>query len=534
MSNTGDDSGVKHIGADDVDLEPGLEVGEYVVREKIGEGGFGTVFRAEHPLIGKQVAIKVLSRQYSSDPEMVSRFVAEARSVNQIRHRNIIDIFSFGQLEDGRSYYIMELLSGRPLDEYLEEHGRLSVEEAIPILRGVARALDAAHSKGIAHRDLKPENVFLLEEEGQAPFPKLLDFGIAKLLTKDEELKHKTRTGAPIGTPMYMSPEQCRGKDVDHRTDIYAFGIMTYRMLVGRVPFDADNFMEILVAQMNDEPLAPSAVNPALPASLDTSILWMLAKDADKRPKTLGDAVKALENEANSAGFQVPKTMSSGIHSSQSGRPSTARSAEFAATVTPAQLAMAATVPPAVGAAPTGIGTTGIGEPAKGGSGKWIAIGIAVAAIAGGGLFVASQGGSEEEKPVAKAEAVAVAPPQPAAAANSIDAGAPPADAAPTLPKYVTLKLEGVPEGTEVFGPGGVAFGFAPKIQLERSDDELQLTFRAEGYKPAVGVVTPSQDQELKVALKKKQKNKVRKKRTNGKSSGTTRNNRNSVEDPFK
>ena len=167
---------------------------------------------------------------------MVSRFIAEARAVNQIRHRNIIDIFSFGQLDDGRQYYVMELLDGEPLDALIERDGRLPLAEAIPILRGIARALDAAHAKGIAHRDLKPENVFLGRDPTARVFPKLLDFGIAKLLAPEDGPKHKTRTGTPIGTPYYMSPEQCRGRDVDHRTDIYSFGVLAYRMLTGVLP----------------------------------------------------------------------------------------------------------------------------------------------------------------------------------------------------------------------------------------------------------------------------------------------------------
>src|SRR5688500_8533157 len=166
----------------DRDLQAGQKVGEYVIDEKIGEGGFGLVFRASHPLIGKVAAIKVLNRQYSADPEMVSRFVAEARAVNQIRHRNIIDIFAFGQIEDGRSYYVMEFLDGLPLDEHIARHGALALGDAIPVLRAVARALDAAHAKGIAHRDLKPKNIFLVHESDGSVFPKLLDFGIAKLL----------------------------------------------------------------------------------------------------------------------------------------------------------------------------------------------------------------------------------------------------------------------------------------------------------------------------------------------------------------
>ncbi len=155
--------------AGDTELVAGQMVGEYRIEGKLGQGGFGAVYRAVHPLIGKAAAVKVLHKQFSSNPQMVSRFIAEARAVNQIRNRNIIDIFSFGALEDGRQYYVMELLDGMTLDAYVKKKGRLSPEEAIPLLRGVARALDAAHASGIAHRDLKPENIFLLfDEDGVA------------------------------------------------------------------------------------------------------------------------------------------------------------------------------------------------------------------------------------------------------------------------------------------------------------------------------------------------------------------------------
>src|SRR5258706_7712406 len=159
----------------DPDLDGGQAIGEYRIEGKVGQGGFGTVYRAVHPLIGKVVAIKVLARKYSVDPEMVSRFIAEARSVNQIRSRFIIDIFLFGTLDDGRAYYVMEFLDGEALDATLERRGRLPLEEALPILRAIARALDAAHAKGIAHRDLKPENIFLVRDTDSAEtWPKLL------------------------------------------------------------------------------------------------------------------------------------------------------------------------------------------------------------------------------------------------------------------------------------------------------------------------------------------------------------------------
>ncbi len=285
-------------------LQPGVSVGEYVVEAKLGEGGAGAVFKAVHPLIGKQVAIKVLKRNYSVNPDMVSRFVAEARAVNQIRHRNIIDIFSFGSLPDGRLYYVMELLAGKTLDRYLAERGRLAVPEALYILRGIARALDAAHGCGIAHRDLKPENVFVVLDDND-PFPKLLDFGIAKLLTEDSLVKHKTVTGAPIGTPLYMSPEQCRGRDVDHRTDIYAFGIMAYRMVTGRLPVDADEFVDIIFKHISGTPELPSKVCPELPPALDPAIMAMLEKSPDHRPASAGAAMRAMEEAALDAGLQV-------------------------------------------------------------------------------------------------------------------------------------------------------------------------------------------------------------------------------------
>ncbi|MEQ9321767.1 MAG: serine/threonine-protein kinase, partial [Polyangiaceae bacterium] len=237
----------------DEDLAPGTVVGEYRIEEKIGEGGFGRVFRATHPVIGKQAAIKVLNREYSSNPNVVSRFVSEARAVNQIRHRNIIDIFSFGALDDGRQYLVMEFLDGMTFDAYLREHGRIRAEEAVPLFRALAKALDAAHAGGIAHRDLKPENIFLVVDDEGGVFPKLLDFGIAKLMG-DDSVSHKTRTGAAMGTPLYMSPEQCRGKGVDHRTDIYSFGIMIHEALTGRLPFDGESMMDLMFKHAKEPP----------------------------------------------------------------------------------------------------------------------------------------------------------------------------------------------------------------------------------------------------------------------------------------
>jgi serine/threonine protein kinase len=285
------------------ELEPGDRVGEYVIVSKLGEGGFGAVYEATHPVIGKRAAVKVLHAQYSSNEEVTSRFVAEARAVNQIRHRNIVDIFSFGQLRDGRHYYVMELLDGVPLDAYLERAGRLPVEEALSLLGAIAKALGAAHEAGIAHRDLKPENVFLeLDQEGTV-HPKILDFGMAKLLGPGALPVHKTRSGTPIGSPRYMSPEQCRGVKVDHRTDVYSFGCMAHRMLTGSPPFEARTALELMLTHVSVAPPPMSAARPDGPHALDEPVLKMLEKQPEDRPQTMLAAFDALVVAAETAGF---------------------------------------------------------------------------------------------------------------------------------------------------------------------------------------------------------------------------------------
>ncbi len=281
---------------DDHELKAGVQVGEYVIENELGRGAFGTVYGAIHPIIGKRVAIKVLALKYSVDPQVTSRFISEARAVNQIGHEHIIDIFGFGELPDKRRYYVMEHLDGLPLDEHLKENGPLSIEETISILGPIAQALDAAHCAGIAHRDLKPANVYLARRKN-GWFPKLLDFGIAKLMADDLPKDHQTATGAAVGTPYYMSPEQCMGTNVDHRTDLYSFGVMAFQMLTGKLPFMADSTVEILVKHINDAPPAPSEIRPDLTAYTSSSILRLMSKAPSDRPDTLCEAVTTLSQE---------------------------------------------------------------------------------------------------------------------------------------------------------------------------------------------------------------------------------------------
>jgi eukaryotic-like serine/threonine-protein kinase len=311
-----------HVAGDDLQTEddslgPGTMVGEYRVDSVLGSGTFGDVYSGEQPLIGKLVAIKVLKRRFSSDPQMVSRFVSEARAVNRIRNRNIIDIFSFGTLPDRRHYFVMEWLQGVTLSRFVERTGRLTPAGALPILRGVAEALEAAHQAGIAHRDLKPDNIFIVEEEAGGPSPKLLDFGIAKLLGQ-ESATHKTATGVPVGTPTYMSPEQCRGMAMDHRTDIYSFGVLTHRLLTGRLPFEANVAMDLMVQHTSEPPPRMSSVCSTLPPQLDLPVLAMLEKKSANRPPTMAEAFNALLAAMVAAGIAAPAEPMSTQHGERS------------------------------------------------------------------------------------------------------------------------------------------------------------------------------------------------------------------------
>ncbi len=273
----------------------GQTVGNYVIREQVGEGGMGVVYVAEHPQISRRVAVKVLRPERGGSPELVHRFFNEARAASEIRNEHIVDVLDFGSLPDGSPYLVMEWLEGRPLSAALRDEGKLAPARAARVVRGVCLALRAAHGKGVVHRDLKPDNVFLLPRESEPDFVKVLDFGIAKLVSSDAASHFQTQTGAIMGTPAYMSPEQCRGaKEVDARTDIYSVGVMAYQMITGRLPFVAESLGELLFKHLGETPEAPEAIDPSLPAGLSAIVMRALAKAPEDRP-TLAALMAAMD-----------------------------------------------------------------------------------------------------------------------------------------------------------------------------------------------------------------------------------------------
>jgi serine/threonine-protein kinase len=291
----------------------GLRVNNYEIVSLLGEGGMGAVYLAEHPVMGRKAAVKFLRRELAEDKTLVARFINEARAANAIRHPNIIDIIDVGTLSpQGQPYMMMEFLEGESLAKRISRTVTLSPAEAVEVTVQTASALGAAHAKGIVHRDLKPDNLFLVPDEMDASRErvKVLDFGIAKLRGEIGSGSVKTHAGSIMGTPPYMSPEQCRGitEEIDHRTDVYALGIILYEMLTGAPPFMSAGFGEVLMMHLTVPPPPPRAKNPAIPAHVEAAILRALAKGRDERMPSMAEfqaVLRASPIDTLRTGFPV-------------------------------------------------------------------------------------------------------------------------------------------------------------------------------------------------------------------------------------
>ena len=257
----------------------GQMLGEYRILERLGQGGMGVLYRGEQPVIGKPVAVKVLLQELADDPNLVHRLLEEARAVNAIRHPNIVDIFSFGQLPDGRHYMVMELLEGQSLGGLLRERSKLMVADAMVVLSQSMAALEAAHAAGVIHRDLKPDNIFVNPRD-DGWIVTLLDFGIAKR----KGASSVTAVDVVMGTPGYMAPEQIRGTPVSPKTDIYAMGVLAWRVLAGHQVFEGGTMLDVLQRHLNEEPARVGTARPGIPPALDDLLAQMLEKRPDARP----------------------------------------------------------------------------------------------------------------------------------------------------------------------------------------------------------------------------------------------------------
>ena len=437
----------------------GSIVGNYRITGQLGEGGMGVVYAAEHQLIGRKAAIKVLHPEMSAQASIVQRFFNEARATSLIRHPGIVDVFDFGHLGDGRAFIAMEFLDGESLASRLRTGRSLLLAEIVAIGQQAAAALGAAHDKGIVHRDLKPDNIYLVPDEQVAGGVrvKILDFGIAKLAPDGPgRADIKTRTGVIMGTPAYMSPEQCKSAgEVDFRSDIYSMGCVLYEMACGRPPFLGEGVGEVIGAHIYEAPPPPRSLNSRVSPALEAAVLRTLAKNPSQRTPSMAQLRRELEDAAGPHLRHPPGERDSpparlGTPPSQSTESRTTLGDSASESIPPRRRSRSR--PVAIVAAAAGL-TIAVAAVAA-----WIAASRSVPGNAAAGP---SQSPSVEHRnPVV------------------------PVEQRPVLPQPVHLHIESDPSGADVLDPdNGRVLGRTPFDQtLPRADAEAAFTVRLAGY----------------------------------------------------
>lgn len=275
------------------------QLGQYKLKRLLGAGGMGEVHLAEHQLMKRPVALKLIKPSRAADPQAIARFEREVRAMSRLSHANTVEIFDYGHTSDGTFYYVMEYLPGKSLADLVEQHGPLAPERVVSLIEQTCDALSEAHSLGLIHRDIKPGNIFAAERGGVFDVAKLLDFGLAKPIVSTSDV-NLTQEGAITGSPLFMAPEQAAGDGLpDARSDIYALGAVAYYLLTGKPPFEAENPVKVLLAHAGQAVVPPSQLRPGIPADLEQIVMRCLAKNPAERFAdviTLGEALAACES----------------------------------------------------------------------------------------------------------------------------------------------------------------------------------------------------------------------------------------------
>jgi serine/threonine protein kinase len=496
----------------------GQQFGNYRAVSLLGEGGMGAVYLAEHPAIGRRVAVKVLHKNYIRDENLLTRFLNEARAANAIRHPNIIEILDSGTIADGTPFLVMELLEGESLGTRIRRVGALSLQTAVEFCYQTASALGAAHKKGIVHRDLKPDNLFVVPDphDPDRERIKVLDFGIAKLQQSAND-SVKTRTGTLMGTPIYMSPEQCRGtKTVDHRSDIYSLGIIFFEMLCGQPPFVSEGFGELVNMHLNVAAPAPSSQNPDISPAIDAIVLKMLAKNPDERFADMGELQAALKSSGGSM-FVVRGTQPSSPDMMNTAKTGPKTGPKAGSKTAPVSVITATSNPKlrdttfstGVGErvdAPAGSRTGETGKAGSKGKAALVFV-VAAAAAVGGGVFIFRDG----EKVGVQHEVVAQ-PAAPALKPATTPAPTPEPTAPPVTPplpavaKMVTVNVQSDPAGANVLDDAsGGMLGVTPLVLNRPRGGALKLRLEKDGYAPNAHAVSLDDDQTIELTLEHKQ-----------------------------
>lgn len=436
--------------------------GRYEITRQIGQGGMGAVYEATHKLIGKRVAVKVLLDKYAERDQIVARLEQEARLASSIGHEHIIDITDFGQTNDGRTFVVMEYLEGESLAELLEREGTLPEQRILRIAHQIASALSAAHAKGILHRDVKPENVFIIKRKSTSEFVKVVDFGISKSLkVEGGDSPRLTQTGMVLGTPLYMSPEQARGDDeLDERIDVYALGVIMYELATGEVPFQGNNYLNIISQVLNDDPVPPRDVRPDLSPEFEAVCLKALAKEVEDRYESadeLDDDLLALIEDPGRTTSRARMTASR------------------------------------------------FRRKKKGGIGRYLAFaGLAAAVALGVAIAVPMMMGSDDNKTKDEPLPVASVVPDAQVATKA------PVDAGPPVPQLELAEIEivTVPSGADIFHEGRKIGTSPTMLEAPLQNDKIKLIAVLDGHNDTEFTVNPFVDdgKSAEVHLKKPKK----------------------------
>ncbi len=477
----------------------------------------GAVYLAEHPTIGKKIALKVIHRELAGNREVVQRFFQEAKAVNKIGNEHIVEIHDFGVTPEGDHYYIMEYLEGSNLAAVLGREHVLETRRVLHIGAQIASALAAAHAAGVIHRDLKPDNVMLTLRLGDHDFVKLLDFGLAKMFAGNASAV-KTAAGVLLGTPQYMSPEACESRgNIDHRTDIYALGILLFQMMTGALPFDGESMGEVLVKQVTQLPPPPRGYNPNIPPSVEQILLRCLMKQPDARFPTmmaLRDALLDPERYLHQSPPMSParslapgelkvdaKAVIAYAAQQQATRVGTASQLPL-----PANNSANATILGIAGqgpdlAVPALLKTntmriaTPLGYQSTPRRKVWpLVVTFALLLGLGGGVIAVSI----YRKPARPAVQAAVVAPPPIAIDAAARVDAPVADAARTA----AVEIDSIPSGAEVFGPDQRSLGIAPvKLSMPISATPVTIELRLAGFVPRAKQLVVSGNMSMQVSL---------------------------------
>ena len=470
-------------------LQPGdVIAGRYEIVAHLAEGGMGEVYRATHIELGRVFAIKVMKYELSQDPEFVERFKREAVASSRIGQQNIVDISDFGRTDTGRFYFVMEFLDGPTLAQLIQRERVLYASRAVGILVQIARALAAAHEQGIVHRDLKPENVIILQRSGQKDFVKVVDFGVAKVADTSGS-GAQTALGVVVGTPQYMSPEQASGLRVDARSDIYSLGLIAWELISGRVVFESDTIIGVMMAQMRTPapPLVSGLYDSFVPPELAAIIMRMLEKEREARPQSMLEVVDVFEQflfgALKAAGpSPVASERVSGAFNSPPSRVSSVGPAPIAL-VTQAELPPE-NVPSVL--APTH-------APRSRGP-LFTASGLVVVLLAALAFVVTRP--PPQSPVVVPVKVDPVPPPEPVKVVEPVK---PPSPAI----KMVVLKITSTPDKAEVFD-GDVRLGLTPFEMKWNEGTLLKLKVTKDGFLDEMRSLSPVTDLPLEFELKKK------------------------------